>query len=525
MKYIIVLILFNISSYSLAQQSWWVQSSNDSIIATSTNNALAKFSLKKERNRPVIIAVIDSDFNLKHSSFDNIIWNNIDEIPNNNIDDDHNGYIDDTRGWNFLGKKVDENMLTYTLTEETRILQKYDSVELNKLFHKNIYPYKYSDVKNSYDTGLKNTEELYIKYKQINEVYTYYLPELKKMIPDSIKTINSTALKNINIKDSILNIYRNYFITLYDTGYPPDVIEKKEEQYKNLYTICFDLEKDNRVLIGDEQENIKDTRYGSNVFGSSTDILVHGTKMAGAIAIMIEDDTTSVAKEVIKIMQLTISGYGNYLDKDLALAIRYAVDNGASVINISQSKDFSINPRFIEKAIKYAAKHNVLIINSAGNDRENTDISTLHYPNDFKKKFKEISKNFMVVGASNKSKKNLLNKTSNYGKNTVDIFAPGENIKTLNPSNKEVTGSGTSYATVITSSIAALIRSHYPSLTASEVKQILMDSAVRYDILVDLPTKENPDQKVPFSSLSKSGGIVNAYNALLLAEKVVNEKK
>ncbi len=226
-------------------------------------------------------------------------------------------------------------------------------------------------------------------------------------------------------------------------------------------------------------------------------------------------------------MPLRVSAYGSEHDKDIALAIRYAVDHGARVINMSFGKRFSMYKDWVDDAIKYAENKDVLIVKSAGNDQFNTDIlENTKYPNDYNNGL-EFSNNYITVGGTSYGlNEKLLYNRSNYGKETVDIFAPGYGLIGLRPNNNVSTNlKGTSFSTSIVSGITALIRSYYPSLTAAEVKQILMDSSVKYDILVDVPTKENPDQQLPFSELSKSGGIVNAYNAILMAEAYVKKKK
>jgi len=225
-------------------------------------------------------------------------------------------------------------------------------------------------------------------------------------------------------------------------------------------------------------------------------------------------------------MPLCISTYGDEHDKDMALAIRYAVANGASIINISSGKDYSLHSDWVEKEIIRAHNQDVLIVTSAGNDHLNLDQKEVfNYPNDTNSKGDEIVDNFIKVGAStNNLNKNIKRKSSNYGKTEVDIFAPGENIYTTSPNNTYSTKNGTSYAAPIVSGVAALIRSYYPSLSAAEVKDILMKSGTAYHIDIEIEQEDGSKKLVPFSELSKSGKIVNAYNALLLAEKVVGAK-
>ena len=224
-------------------------------------------------------------------------------------------------------------------------------------------------------------------------------------------------------------------------------------------------------------------------------------------------------------MPVAISPYGDEQDKDVALAIRYAVDNGAKIINISSSKYFSMHRNWVMDALKYAEEKDVLVVTSAGNEAENLD-KKQNYPDDTDEKNNEVLKNFLKVGASTyELNENIVHYTSNYGKESVDIFAPAKNIYTTYPNNAYGFSSGTSYSAPVVSGIAALIRSYYPNLSASEVKTIILNSGVTINWEVNKPPTTNNKELVPFSTLSKSGKIVNAYNALLMAEEVSKKKK
>lgn len=216
-------------------------------------------------------------------------------------------------------------------------------------------------------------------------------------------------------------------------------------------------------------------------------------------------------------MPLSISAFGDEHDKDISLAIRYAVDNGAKVINMSFGKEFSLYKEWVFDAIKYADKNNVLIVSSAGNDGRNLNTSEV-YPNDSDINQNEVADNFLLVGASNYNiNSKMVPRFSNYGSNNVDVFAPGR--KTYSTSAKkekyETVAGGTSTSSAITSGVAALLRSHYPNLTASQIKHILMDSGVKYTFPVKIR-----DTLLPFNKLSKSGKIINAYNALIMADSI-----
>jgi len=244
----------------------------------------------------------------------------------------------------------------------------------------------------------------------------------------------------------------------------------------------------------------------------------HGTHVSGIIAAERNNGKgiNGVAQNV-KIMAIRAVPDGDEYDKDIALAIRYATDNGAKIINTSFGKSYSTHPEWVWDAIKYAAEKDVLIVNAAGNSGEDLDVET-SYPNDQKNNGEEISNNFLTVGALNyQYGPNLVAEFSNYGKSNVDVFAPGVKIWSTMPNNKYDYSQGTSMASPAVAGIAALIRSYYPTLKAAQVKQIIMDSGIPVKTQVVVP--EKPAEVKDFSALSKSGKIVNLYNALILAAK------
>eukprot|EP00218_Dolichomastix_sp_CCMP3274_P014570 CAMPEP_0170150440 /NCGR_PEP_ID=MMETSP0033_2-20121228/46421_1 /TAXON_ID=195969 /ORGANISM="Dolichomastix tenuilepis, Strain CCMP3274" /LENGTH=333 /DNA_ID=CAMNT_0010387473 /DNA_START=68 /DNA_END=1069 /DNA_ORIENTATION=+ len=293
-----------------------------------------------------------------------------------------------------------------------------------------------------------------------------------------------------------------------------------EQRYLDIY---LNVNYDERSIIGDNVDDIKDTVYGNNIIASDTTegAHTHAIKVAGIIGANRNNNVgIKGITNAVKIMPISISPYGDEQDKDMALGIRYAVNNGAKVINISSSKTFSLHQDWVLDALKYAEERDVLVVTSAGNNSEDLE-KYFNYPNDTNSRNKEVLTNFIKVGASsNFLNENLVHQTSNYGKKSVDIFAPGRYIYTTQANNTYNYSGGTSLSAPIVSGVVALIRSHYPNLTASEVKQIIMESGVSYDIMVNKPSTSKEKELVPFSSLSKSGKIVNAYNALLMAEEV-----
>lgn len=212
---------------------------------------------------------------------------------------------------------------------------------------------------------------------------------------------------------------------------------------------------------------------------------------------------------------------GDEYDKDIALAIRYAVDNGAKVINGSFGKAFSPNKEWVYDAIKYAASKDVLFVHAAGNDAENIDVKP-NYPNDAEGSNPEFADNVITVGALNyEYGSKVMANFSNYGKVNVDVFAPGVKIYATVPNNQYEYLQGTSMASPNVAGVAALIRAFYPELKAVQVKQILIESGISLTNTFAL-AGENAEPTT-LDKISKSGKIVNAYNALKMAEKITKK--
>ena len=290
------------------------------------------------------------------------------------------------------------------------------------------------------------------------------------------------------------------------------------------------LKNNYRTVLGDDENTMEITVYGDNKVGHSIKTEAHGSHVSGIIGAVRNNEVgmNGVANN-LKIMAVRAVPDGDEYDKDVALAIRYAVDNGAKVLNTSFGKGFSPKKEWVWDAIKYAASKDVLIVNASGNDGSDID-EDLTYPNDSKDLEIEISDNVITIGAMSANyNENLPANFSNYGKINVDVFAPGVQIYSTTPENGYAKFSGTSMAAPSTAGVAALVRSYYPKLTASQVKHILMNSGILITMDVIKPgsqTRENPDgEKVPFTELSVSGRVVNAYNALLMADKMLNRRK
>ena len=445
-------LLFNASIFSQALPgtlNWY----NGEGTGMQTDNAYQL--LKNKKPKAVIVAVIDSGVDIEHEDLQGKIWTNEKEIPKNGIDDDKNGYIDDVHGWNFLGNKRGQNLDAARL-EKTRILArlmlKYDGIDPSSIKKDAEYEL-YLKVKS-------DVAEARAEFEPYMEMLEQFDAETKKYIIDQMK-----YNLNVNFND--------------------------------------------RALIGDNPDDFSDIHYGNpNVEGPDA---LHGTHVAGIIAAIRGNNKggDGVADNV-KIMSIRTVPNGDEFDKDIYLAVRYAVDNGASVINMSFGKAYSPHQEKVFEAFKYADSKGVLLIHAAGNDAKDIDIEP-NYPTSMYS-FQDVKlDHFLTIGASTKSKgEELTASFSNFGKKGVDIFAPGFEIYNSVTENQYQNLQGTSMAAPMVAGVAAMLKSYFPSLSMSEIKSIILSSGTTY--------------KGNFQNLSATGKVVNVYNAVKSCQKLEASK-
>ncbi|MFA7444593.1 MAG: S8 family peptidase [Flavobacteriaceae bacterium] len=474
----------------------------DSIPGMSVDRAYTDL-IKGAKGKKVVVGVIDSGVDIEHPDLAAVIWNNPKETPNNKKDDDNNGYTDDIHGWNFLGNAIHEN---------------YEFIRLLK---------KPNDGSADYKRALAEYDEK-IAEAQAGRQQLDYMKSLEPTILSFLKKDSYTLedLQNIETEDEKVMAAKEVLIRVHVQGAIED-FRKRITAFENYVdaqlNYHFNKEFNGRAVVGDNPDDITDVKYGNNdVIGLDKDEAKHGTHVAGIIAQVRHNGLggDGVANNV-EIMALRAVPDGDEYDKDIALAIRYAVDNGAKVINGSFGKYYSPHREWVIDAMKYAAEKDVLIVIAAGNDTYDVD-GINKFPNDSYNGDAEYSDNVVIVGALNFSYDDrMLAGFTNYGKKNVDVFAPGVRIYATTPNNKYEYLQGTSMASPNVAGVAALIRSYYPSLTAAQVKQILMDSSIKptHNVyIIDERTDERIEKS--FAEFSASGGIVNAYNALIMASKM-----
>jgi cell wall-associated protease len=474
----------------------------DSIPGMSVDRVYAELSKTKKPTK-VIVAVIDSGVDIDHPDLKNTIWTNPKEIPNNGIDDDKNGYIDDIHGWNFLGDTNDENL------EMTRILKNPDDGSATYKKAKEDYEKEYAQLMQA-----KPQVDIIMKADQNIREYlkkdTYTKTDLNGIFSTDTKVYQSKMIMSSIAEQA-------------GEGFLEEIKAYKEQTYSQL-NYNLNKEFDGRKSLGDNPEDMNSKFYGNNrVYATDKEESLHGTHVAGIIAQARNNGIggDGVATNV-EIMSVRAVPNGDEYDKDIALAIRYAVDNGAKIINGSFGKDFSPHKEWVWDAIKYAESKDVLIVHAAGNDAKDVDVEE-NFPSDTKDKMTEISNNFIQIGALNyEFGTKLVADFSNYGQKNVDVFAPGVKIYATTPNDTYKFEQGTSMASPNAAGVAAIVRSYFPNLKASQVKEILIKSGSTITIDVEVGEEKT---KMPFNKTCVSGKIVNAYNAFKMADAMSKGKK
>ncbi len=481
----------------------------DSVPGMSVDKAYTEL-LKNKKGVKVIVGIVDSGVDIEHEDLKTTAWTNKKEIPGNGVDDDKNGYIDDVHGWNFLGNITKEHL------EYERILNNkalVDDATFNEAKAQN-------DKKMDEARGAKpQVEQVMNMTTKADEILVKFLGKPTYTL-DDLKGISSTD-KDVLQSKAIMQQMFGYGMSI------PDLKKEIKKEYDGFTTVLdgSNLTTNYRTALGDNPEDIKDKKYGdSNVMGPDKQEILHGTHVAGIIAqIRNNDKGGDGIADNVEILTVRAVPDGDEYDKDIALGIRYAVDNGAKVINGSFGKSFSPHKQWVFDALKYAESKDVLFVHAAGNDAKDIDVEN-NFPNDSADKKTEFVDNVITVGALNfEYGDKMVADFSNYGKLNVDVFAPGVKIYASTPNNSYQFLQGTSMASPNVAGVAALIRSYYPNLTAKQVKHILMESgtAISNDVVVGGDSKDVR----PFATLSKSGKIVNAYNALIMAEKLSKTSK
>ncbi len=476
--------------------------------------------LKEKEGETVVVAVIDSGIDYLHEDLDEVMWVNEDEIPDNGIDDDNNGYVDDIHGWNFLGGTDGKNV-DYETLEVTRLYRRYSDM------FEDADPETLSKKERQmYDRWLVYKEEVDSHRTEENEqnaaFYGGLLQAMKSLKQEigkeevtmedlqSFESDNQMLVQAAKAAASLLPQMGSYEALLSD-------LEGAYDYFYGQYHYHYNPDFNPRSIVGDDPEDLDQRRYGNNDYEGPD--ARHGTHVAGIIGAERNNDIgiRGVANNV-RIMTVRAVPDGDERDKDVLNAIYYAVDNGAAIVNMSFGKGYSPSKVAVDKAVKYARKHDVLLVHAAGNDGSEND-NFNNYPNDrYMKKGlfgPRYADNWIEVGAVDwHGGDKMAASFSNYSSENVDVFAPGLDIYSTVPDDQYESLPGTSMAAPMVSGVAALLRSYFPDLTAEQVKNIILSSVRKHDERVTLP---GSDDKIAFSRLALSGGVVDAKKAVELA--------
>ena len=498
------------------------------------------YQFLKEKNKvskPVVVAILDSGVDTTHEDLRSNLWRNKGEIPGNGIDDDGNGYIDDVYGWNFLGGKDGRNIKKCS-DERSRIYHRFkgqflgkeiDSSSLSASDLNNYQIWKKAAAEMNFSTE-EQTELLFVEItakalkrhdkvlrKEMGtEVFTTeflekFEPQNKLAKEAKLGYLTCIKMMGIDADEKNTNTIEQL----------DEYVDGKKSAFESKEKAPFDYRAE---IVKDNYLNIQDRYYGNaDVMGPSP---MHGTHVTGIIgAIRNNGIGVNGVADNVQLMMVRVVPDGDEYDKDVALGIRYAVDNGAKIINMSFGKSFSPEKAWVDSAIRYAASKDVLIVHAAGNDGIDNDVKEV-YPNP--KQWNYQAENFINIGASGdpSTTGSLAADFSNFGKFNVDVFAPGVKIYSTLPGGNEYGNlNGTSMSTPVVAGIAAMIRSNYPELSAVQVKQIIENATSIPDS--SLPNFKPGSQREPiaFSQLSRTGGIVNAFQSIILADQTKPLKK
>jgi subtilisin family serine protease len=479
----------------------------DTVPGMSIDRAYAEL-IKKRKGQPTLVAIIDSGIDLAHEDLKEALWKNPKEIAGDGIDNDQNGYVDDVHGYNFLGESSDEQL------EFVRIIAKKLGDPILQKKASALYETEFAAAKASVPQFEQiekfiNAAHQTLQKKLGKESYT--LKDLESYVPEgeeeerAIWMVNQVLVMGQDIPSALADLREGI------------------AYYQSRLDFNLNLEFDGRKPVGDNPYDIQDKTYGNGNPNNRKETESHGTHVAGILAAnrATKKGVKGVAQGV-QVMALRAVPDGDEYDKDIALAIRYAVDQGAKVINASFGKKLSPNAAWVQEALQYAAAKDVLFVHAAGNDGVNLDDpENSNYPNDqYSQMPSPMNDNYLTVGALTPNYgPGMIASFSNYGKQSVDIFAPGEEIYSTLPVDSYGFEGGTSMAAPAVAGMAAVIRSLYPQLSAVQVKGVILDSGLSIPFQVRVG-----DQELTLEDLCTSGKIANLYTALLLADQLAGKK-
>lgn len=483
------------------------------VYGVNTENAYKFLESKGLKPKTIIVGVLDSGVQVDHPGLAKNVWTNPNEVPGNGKDDDGNGYIDDIHGWNFIGGKNGD--IDIDNMEVTRVVKKYkpvfegDDSAKNKANQAKM-PEEFAMYMKAKELFTKKSVEArqsFQMYTMINDAIPTMVRLLngKPLTPENVAAIKPTEQKEAMAAQVLTQVSQSpEFKGKSAAEFEKSIREQMKEalDYFAPQAKQYDLDYDPRKeIVGDNYDDYSEKVYGNNHYeGPDAE---HGTHVAGIIAGLANGKEVQygVASKVAKIMSVRTVPNGDERDKDVANAIKYAVNNGAKVLNMSFGKPVSPGKNVVWDAFKYAQDKGVLLVKAAGN--ENEDVAEhLAYPTNFKNVTDETPfvNNVLVVGASTNKNNALRADFSNYNKKMVNVFAPGEEIYSTVPHNEYKYLQGTSMASPVVAGGAAVLLAYMPNLTPAQIIESLVKSS-------------NASTANQFGDFSQAGGVIDLKKA------------
>jgi subtilisin family serine protease len=505
---------------SEAATDWFHYDATGAAPGLGTNEAYRTVLANRTPKQTVTVAIIDSGVDIDHEDLQPVIWANDDEVPGNGVDDDQNGYVDDVHGWNFIGGPDGQSV-------------EYDTFELTRLYT-NLHE-RFADVDSSEVPPM--ARDAYARYRRIAAEFTEKRDEAQQqyqnvqqahqvvqvaaqMLRDHLQAdaLTRQAVEGVSSSNPDVQRARDILMYFYQQDLTPSDINEYHDYLQQRVEYNYNPDFDPRSIVGDDYSDKTERVYGNNdVTGPDAE---HGTHVAGIVGAARDNGIgiDGVATGV-RIMSIRAVPNGDERDKDVANAIRYAVDNGADIINMSFGKGYSPYKNVVDAAVQHADSMGVLMVHAAGNDGANVD-STASYPTRYYENGGHADLWLGVGASSPDGGQELAASFSNYGDEKVDVFAPGASIYSTVPGNRYDRSSGTSFAAPMVTGLAALIMAYHPELSAAQVRQLILDTATPHgDTQVTIP---GGSRMVPFAALSRTGAIINAHAALQRAADRAN---
>ncbi|HEX8392479.1 MAG TPA: S8 family peptidase [Longimicrobium sp.] len=493
----------------------------DNVPGVSAERAYRELLQNRQVRDTIIVAIIDSGVEVDHPDLAPVMWTNRREVAGNGVDDDRNGYVDDVHGWNFLGGPNGQNISVETL-EVTRLYgrlrARFANVNADTLRGQARTDYElWQRVRTDLEARRRSQTELLNEYRQ----YVTILTQAERVLRQEMRADSLTlpAVRAFRPTTPQGREAQEAYVSFVGQGYPLPRLQEAVTELGEAVQFSLNPDFNPRGIVGDDPANGAQRNYGSNDYeGPGAD---HGTHVAGIVGARRGNGVgIDGVAGAVRIMSVRAVPNGDERDKDVANAIRYAVDNGARVINMSFGKSYSPEKSLVDEAVRYAESKNVLLVHAAGNENEDTSEHP-SYPTPVYTQGGQRASNWIEVGASSwKGGRNLAAEFSNYDQALVDVFAPGVDVLSTVTDGGYERNNGTSMASPVVAGVAATLLSYFPELTAAQVRQIIMESATRYPGLNVLqPGSE--DKMVPFAQLSSTGGVVNLYAAVQMAERMV----